>query len=105
MGKVINLKMFTRASIIWGCLFVLSGCIYNDEPMPKITYDSTPDKTVPLPRPTPPKIWERGRENVPQGWLPPPQVERKWTAIVIHHSGTESGNAAIFDKWLIDSNA
>lgn len=108
MGKVINLKMFTkmftRASIIWGCLFVLSGCIYNDEPMPEITYDYTQDKAVPLSRPTPAKVWKSVKGNVPRYWQPPWQAERKWTAIVIHHSGTESGNAAIFDKWHKEGN-
>jgi len=32
-------------------------------------------------------------------WIPSQYPERKWNAIVIHHSGTSSGNAAIFDKW------
>ncbi|MBN2138705.1 MAG: N-acetylmuramoyl-L-alanine amidase [Sedimentisphaerales bacterium] len=36
--------------------------------------------------------------SVPKGWLPPEEVERKWTAIVIHHSGTDTGNSAIFDR-------
>jgi hypothetical protein len=38
-------------------------------------------------------------EDVPGSWLPPSHLEKKWTAIVIHHSGTQNGNAAIFDKW------
>ena len=52
-----------------------------------------------------PRIIKRERtqenvyKNIPRGWLPPSGVEKKWTAIVIHHSGTETGNAAIFDKW------
>lgn len=88
--------MFTRASIVCGCLLILCGCIYNDEPMPRITYDY-PETVVPPrpPTPTPARI----QNNVPRDWLPSSAVEKGWTAIVIHHSGTKNGSAAIFDKW------
>jgi hypothetical protein len=64
--------MFSRLFIVWGCLLVLGGCAYNDEPMPEITQ---------------------------RDWLPPSRVEKKWTAVVIHHSATKNGSAAIFDRW------
>ena len=89
--------MFSKVFIACGCLFVLSGCIYNDEPMPKIDY-SPNNAASQLIRPRvlrPRQNWE----NIPKDWLPLPQVEKKWTAIVIHHSGTKDGNAAIFDRW------
>lgn len=35
--------------------------------------------------------------NLPGGWIPQGQ-ERDWTAIVIHHSATRNGNAAVFDR-------
>lgn len=96
MDKGIKLKMFTRASIVCGCLFVLSGCVYNDEPMPEITYDYTNKVVLPAPpAPAPTDI----HKNIPGDWLPSSAVEKGWTAIVIHHSGTKNGNAAIFDKW------
>lgn len=31
-------------------------------------------------------------------WIPPRHLERKWTAIVLHHSGTDMGSTALFDK-------
>ena len=31
-------------------------------------------------------------------------MEKKWTAIVIHHSGTKNGDTAIFDKWHRENN-
>jgi len=90
--------MFRRVFIVWGCLLVLGGCVYNDEPMPEITYTPTSQVVLPPVRkafPNPVGV----DKNIPRDWLPPSRVERKWTAIVIHHSATENGNAAIFDKW------
>jgi len=43
-------------------------------------------------------------EGIRPEWMPPSYLERKWTAIVIHHSGTNTGNAAIFDKWHREGN-
>lgn len=42
--------------------------------------------------------------NVPPDWLPPSRVEKQWTAIVIHHSATETGNAVIFDRMHREEN-
>ncbi len=90
--------MFRRVFIVWGCLLVLGGCAYNDEPMPEITYTPTSRVVLPPVR----KAFQNpvgADRNIPRDWLPPSRVEKKWTAIVIHHSATENGNAAIFDKW------
>lgn len=38
-------------------------------------------------------------EFAEKAWYPPENVEKDWTAIVIHHSATENGDAALFDKW------
>ena len=43
-------------------------------------------------------IRENTYTNVQRTWLPPATVEKSWNAIIIHHSATERGNAAIFDK-------
>jgi len=93
--------MFNKIFIACGCVFVLSGCVYNDEPMPRIVYDYT-KKTVPpkVSKPAKPRI----DVNIPRGWRPSSQVEKKWTAIVIHHSGTKTGSATIFDKWHKEGN-
>jgi hypothetical protein len=44
------------------------------------------------------------RPKVPRGWIPPAATERNWTAIVIHHSATPTGNAEIFDQWHRERN-
>jgi hypothetical protein len=40
--------------------------------------------------------------GVPVDWIPAKDIEKAWTAIVIHHSGTANGNAEIFDRWHRD---
>lgn len=97
--------MFSRVLIFYSCLFVLGGCIYSEEPMPKIVHgpDSEP-KLVPLAVTTPERTQESVYRNIPRDWLPPSALEKGWTAIVIHHSGTKNGNAAIFDKWHREGN-
>jgi hypothetical protein len=66
--------------------------------MPKITHDYN-SKVVQsrLLRPIRTRTDVDG--NIPRNWLPPSRVEKKWLAIVIHHSGTKNGSTAIFDKW------
>ena len=84
---------------IWAsCFFILSGCIYNDEPMPEITHTITTKLTLP-PIVKPPRPVRKINGNIPRGWLPPKSVEKNWTAVIIHHSDTKKGNVAIFDKW------
>ena len=83
--------------VLSGCLLVLSGCA-GEEPLPKIAYDYSLER--PIPRPSIPGPKPRfGIEGIPQGWMPASQTERSWSAIIIHHSGSEGGDAAIFDKW------
>ena len=89
--------MFRRALIVHSFLFVLSGCIYNDEPLPKITYDYS--SKIVQPRLLTPTKKPDFDENIPRNWLPPSRLEKKWIALVIHHSVTENGNATIFDKF------
>lgn len=89
---------------------VCGGCIYNDEPMPEVVLGS-PSRPLPPPRPSvsspsaavrrPPQA---ARPAVPVSWYPPSRLEKNWTAIVIHHSATDSGNAAVFDKWHREGN-
>jgi hypothetical protein len=94
-------KLTKKLYIISGCMFILAGCIYNEEPMPQIKYSPTtepvvvPQQTIPAPKPPTPVP---PASTVP-AWLPPSGVEKGWTAIIIHHSATENGNMAIFDDW------
>jgi len=94
--------MFNRVLIIYGCLFILGGCVYNDEPMPRIVYSVHPEPKIVQPEVT--KTTQTTTQSIPADWLPPSYLEKEWTAIVIHHSGTTSGNAAIFDEWHRQGN-
>ncbi len=93
--------MSKRIFVIYCCLLVLGGCVYDDEPMPKITHDYSISETLTSKPATPTK---NSLGDIPRWWLPSSNVEKSWTAIVIHHSGTKSGNAAIFDKWHREGN-
>ncbi|MHC4494826.1 MAG: peptidoglycan recognition protein family protein [Planctomycetota bacterium] len=98
--------MFSKVSIFCGLLLVLGGCASNNEPMPQIVHNPQPEPRIlrsSVVRPSTPRP-ARLVGNVPRDWLPPSQVEKKWTAIVIHHSATENGNAAIFDKLHREEN-
>jgi len=97
--------MFSRVFIFFSCLFVLGGCASNDDAMPEIVQSSGSESILIPPMVVSPKQ-SRGNAvgNVPRGWLPPSQLEKKWVAVVIHHSATETGNAAIFDKMHREQN-
>jgi len=97
--------MLGRVIIICGCLFVLSGCAYNDEPAPQIVYNHNSELEIVQPTLINQNLTSRNADkNVPRDWVPPLRSEKKWAAIVIHHSGTRNGNAAIFDKWHKEGN-
>jgi len=103
--------MLGRIIIFWGCMFLLGGCVYDDEPMPEIVQRPAPEplivqpgKKVIKPLPTPKQANKDFTSDIPGSWLPPPGREKNWTAIVIHHSGTENGSAAIFDRWHREGN-
>ncbi len=88
--------MYQRFFIIFISLFVLGGCIYNDEPIPRITHDYTSPKVVAKPLKKPVDV---AVPDVPRSWIPAKSLEKKWTAIIIHHSATRNGSAVLFDKW------
>ncbi len=87
--------MFRTAIIICGCLFVLSGCVSNEEPAPRIVYNPNSELKLVQPTVVKPKPTLR---NIPRDWVPPSRLEKKWEAIIVHHSATSNGNVAIFDK-------
>ena len=97
--------MTNRILIIFGCLFILSGCIYKDEPMPKIVNSFHPEPKLVQPKIVKPAYVANNIKKIsPKDWLPPSYLEKKWSAIVIHHSATTEGNSAIFDKWHKQGN-
>lgn len=95
--RLFSYKIFLLLSLFW----ILSGCTSPQEPMPKIVYGPENEHlfaspTIELPKPS---IDDSYDEDVPRAWLPPASAEKRWKAIIIHHSATEKGNAAIFNKW------
>ncbi len=97
--------MVNRVVIIYGCVLVLGGCMYKDEPMPEIM--SRPESKIIQPnivKPTPLPNMDGLSKNIPSSWFPPSRLEKNWSTIVIHHSATANGNLAIFDKWHRQGN-
>ncbi|MHC4555864.1 MAG: peptidoglycan recognition protein family protein [Planctomycetota bacterium] len=91
--------MIKRALVFCSFLLVLGGCGFDNEPMPEIVYSPLSEPKPVPPKPVTPKPDRKSvYTNIPREWLPPSGVEKRWTAIVIHHSATDKGNAAIFDK-------
>lgn len=87
-------------------IFTLSGC-GQPEQSPEIVYETpptppiyVPPKKAPLPSQPRPTMTLPG---VPGGWMPT-HSERAWSAIIIHHSATDYGNATIIDKWHRENN-
>ena len=100
-------RMLCRAMIFCSCLFILGGCASNYEHMPEIVHSTITKPRVvsrkvikPKPKPRQDTI----HNDFPRDWLPPAQAEKQWTAIVVHHSATENGNSAIFDKMHREEN-
>lgn len=96
--------MYKRISGFCGLVLFSSGCIHN-EPMPQIVDNPQSESTFVLPEVVKPeqKVTNNNYDG-PRYWLPPAGVEKNWTAIVIHHSATDTGNSAIFDKWHREGN-
>ncbi len=101
-----NSRIMSHRTFI-SCFFLLAlaGCASNNS-MPRIVHSTVKDNPEPVvrrvikPKPAPKIV----QENFPPGWVPPSDVEKKWTAVVIHHSATENGNAAIFDRMHREEN-
>ena len=102
-------RMLCKTTIFCGCLLFFGGCA-SYEPLPNIIDSPCVEpkivshKKVVKPQPKPKPRQETVRSDFPEDWLPPADVEKKWTAIVIHHSATETGNAAIFDRMHREEN-
>ena len=76
------------------------GCGPTVSSDPKIVGSVTRFKPVTI---TPTERYEKPKytptQKVPGEWRPPRWAEKSWKAIVIHHSLTNKGNAAIFDRY------
>ena len=95
--------MNLRVSIFSVCLLFVGGCMYNNEPMPVIV-PGTGSPDIPSVSTDNSNTTDSAYSYAPIGWVPAANVEKKWTAIIIHHSATDNGDAAIFDKWHREEN-
>lgn len=95
--------MSSKVWIFCGLAMVLGGCGSNDAQMPQIV-NSPADEPQSAPQEAAKPSRKKTPSNAPKDWLPPSQVEKKWTAVVIHHSATETGNCAIFDRMHREEN-
>lgn len=97
--------MIKRVFIYLVCMFILGGCVGSDEMMPEIvTSPSYTTKSIPPRIVAPKREISNTYNNIPRSWFPPSQLEKGWRAIIVHHSATDFGNAAIFDKWHRERN-
>jgi len=100
-------RILCRA-IICGSLLILVGCA-SYEPLPDIVENTNTEPKVVVTKITKPQTQPEPEldivfDDFPREWLPPTDVEKKWMAIVLHHSATETGNSAIFDKMHREQN-
>ncbi len=93
--------MLCKVLICCSCVFILGGCVYKEEPVLEV--DSGWKSSVTQPVVTR-KVVIKETSSITSEWVPPSYLEKRWTAIVIHHSATSYGNAAIFDKWHKENN-
>ncbi len=97
MGKRISIF-----SILVSVIVIICGCSPSDETPVindrdrRIPKTSTPD----VPKVTVPPTYSK----YPPGWIPPRGRERRWKAIIIHHSAQSTGNMAMIDKYHREVN-
>ncbi|MEA3225615.1 MAG: peptidoglycan recognition family protein [Planctomycetota bacterium] len=97
--------MLSKVTILCGFLLVFTGCGSNSTRMPEIVHNPTSEPESVRPEAVKPRSRLTSvQSNVPKDWLPPSRIEKKWTVVVIHHSATETGNAAIFDRMHREEN-
>jgi len=91
--------MFGRLAIIFICFLILSGCATEEPAEPRIVYNPNSELTLPQPTIVVPELKQDIIDrSIPREWYPPSRLEKRWAAIVIHHSATDTGNSAIFDR-------
>ena len=94
-------------------LLIVSGCAEQENYTAEITGTvpglhqrqrnlPPPQVSREVPKQNPVVLHKGG--NFPTGWVPPSFIEKKWKAIVIHHSATDTGSAAIFDNYHKNGN-
>ncbi|MDO8303161.1 MAG: peptidoglycan recognition family protein [Sedimentisphaerales bacterium] len=96
MARVIEMFYICMAG---GAVF-LAGCTCQKECPPQIVGEVV--FPVPAPAPATLKVEDANltasKLGIPVEWLPLNNKEHNWSAIIIHHSATDKGNTAYFDK-------
>ncbi len=97
-------KRVSIFSILIAVVVIIGGCSQPAKPpvisgrAPRISQSPAtivpPNKTV---YPTYSNLY-------PSGWVPPRGRERRWKAIIIHHSAQSEGNMAMIDKYHREVN-
>jgi hypothetical protein len=101
MVEKVGLK-WLAARTIASVFLLLSGCTLENDPTPIIANPGVLRPRIKSPQRkkwTRPQPRQNNRLSVSRDWIPPAAVERKWTAIIVHHSDTDTGSAAVFDKY------
>lgn len=82
---------------------LISGCSPDGEVpriIGKVGYTVLQPVGVLVPDPKPkPRAYVIGSRSVPASWYPPRRIEKRWKAIIIHHSLTDTGNVEVFDDF------
>jgi len=91
-------KRISIFSILISIVIVVGGCFRSVEPPAIVGHErripQSPATIVPPGRTVHPTY-----SKYPLGWIPPKGKERRWKAIIIHHSGQSKGNMTMFDKY------
>ena len=100
----LNLFSFSILAVV--SFLFLAGCD-SEMGTPEIMGHDSISIIKSEPIPTVPELRKPARvssNSAPWAWYPPKGVEKNWKAIMIHHSATQNGNAAIIDDWHRNGN-
>jgi hypothetical protein len=83
-----------------GGFVFLAGCSCQKEYAPQIVGEVVFPTPAPpsKPKPTEDANAMASKLGIPVEWLPPKDKEHSWFGIIIHHSASDKGNTAYFDK-------
>lgn len=97
------MKCILALSPLACAILIVGGCGTEYEDVPKIIGNAPHSVLQPMvsigPSDDATTLTGPIDKNIPPVWYPPASREKGWKAIVIHHSATHKGNAAIFDDW------
>ena len=98
---------FFSAAVL--AFLLISGCAPDGDGAPQIIGPAEHTFLKPAPNPVPVVVPDKPSyisrptdKTIPAGWYPPKNRQKRWKAIIIHHSKTHRGNAESFDKYHKD---